>query len=128
MCNKAASMDFADDILSNIPFDYVNPYKNEIYGLYRIETPQGCAEFIKIAKGQLYEPHIHDIASAQFIFVMGEGKVLMDDKTYDYKKGSVFNVPKGIKHGFIVDSDTSVNRGMINRKFVTAQDIINPVI
>jgi len=99
-------MEFADEILANIPFEYVNPYKDEIYGLYRIETPEGCLEFIKINKGQRYDLHIHDVANAQFIFVMGSGEVTLGNEVYEYRKGSVFNVPTGVKHGFTVEQDT----------------------
>lgn len=99
-------MAFADEILANIPFDYVNPHKDEVYGLYRIDTPRGCVEFIRINRGMPYEPHIHDVTSAQFIFVMGRGVVLLDGEEFPYEKGSVFNVPAGVRHGFEVEEDT----------------------
>lgn len=99
-------MHFADEILSSIPFDYVNPYKDEVYGLYRIDTPKGCVEFIRISKGMPYEPHIHDVTSAQFIFVMGRGRILLDNIEIAYEKGSVFNIPAGVRHGFVVEEDT----------------------
>lgn len=106
MAATTAEPAFAEEILSGIPFEYVNPHKDEVYGLYRIETPKGCLEFIQIRRGMPYEPHIHDVTSAQFIFVQGRGTVLLDDRRFDYEKGSVFNVPAGVKHGFVVEEDT----------------------
>ena len=99
-------MDFANDILASIPFNDINTYKDEVFGLHRIETPTGCVEFIRVTKGQKYELHVHDVTSAEFIFVMGKGKVLLGDEEFEYSKGSVFDVPVGAKHGFIVEEDT----------------------
>lgn len=79
---------------------------DEFYGVNRIQTRQGGVEFVKLYKNMPYKPHIHDKASAIFIFLTGRGKLLLDGKAHPYNPGQKFAVPAGVLHGFELDEET----------------------
>lgn len=99
-------MELADKILALLPYENKVTSDTESFGIYRVPTSIGCLEFVKLYTNISYQPHIHDFCSAQFIFLSGKGYVTLDGEYFSYHKGSVYNVPAGVIHGFIIEEDT----------------------
>lgn len=86
--------------LKNIEYEDKQTDDKEKFGIYRIPTSSGCVELVKLYADTVYKPHIHDKASAVFVFLKGKGKLILDDEFIDFKEGDLFDVPAGVKHGF----------------------------
>ena len=99
-------MDYYLKSLENIEFENKQTSEDEYFGIYRVPSSSGCIDFVKLYANVKYEPHIHDKASASFVFLTGSGKLILDDDEFDYQKGSIFNAPAGVKHGFIQKEET----------------------
>jgi quercetin dioxygenase-like cupin family protein len=99
-------MDFYTKAIENIEFEDKQTNDLEKFGIYRVPTSSGCIEFVKLYAGINYKPHIHDKASAKFIFLTGAGRVILDEEESIFVVGSVFYVPAGVKHGFNLKEET----------------------
>lgn len=99
-------MELADKILDQLPFEDKVTSETEKFAIYRIPSAIGCVEFVRLYTEIPYVPHIHDRCCAEFIFLSGKGKVILDKMEYPYQKGSVYNAPAGVMHGFIIEEDT----------------------
>ncbi len=99
-------MDYYIKSIENIEFEDKQTDDDEKYGIFRVPTSSGCIEFVKLYLDTVYKPHIHDKASAKFIFLKGKGKVILDEKTIDYYEGFICEAPVGVKHGFIQEEET----------------------
>jgi quercetin dioxygenase-like cupin family protein len=53
-----------------------------------------------------YHSHRHKKSKAKFYIVFGEGKIILNKRKKSYKKGDVFNIGKGVSHGFEPKSKT----------------------
>lgn len=100
------AFDFFLQALTGIEFDEKQTDNNESYGIHRVPTAFGCVEFVKLHKDMVYKPHIHDKASAKFLFLTGTGKVIIGAEEIEYKEGLVCTVPAGVMHGFVHDEET----------------------
>jgi quercetin dioxygenase-like cupin family protein len=99
-------MDYYLQSLITIGFENKVTSEMESYGICRVPSETGCVEFVKLYANISYQPHIHDKASATFIFLSGTGKVVLDGIDYPYKKGSIYSAVAGVKHGFVQDEET----------------------
>lgn len=99
-------MDYYLKALANISFEIKETSDTESFGIYRVPSDSGCVEFVKLFANISYKPHIHDRASATFIFLSGKGKVVLNGEEYPYEKGSIYKAPAGVKHGFILEEET----------------------
>lgn len=99
-------MDFYTKAIENIEFEDKQTNDLEKFGIYRVPTSSGCIEFVKLYPNIDYKPHIHDKASAKFIFLTGAGSVILDEEESVFNVGSVFYVPAGVKHGFKLKEET----------------------
>lgn len=99
-------MELTEKILESLPYEEKVTSDSESFGIYRVPTSVGCLEFVKLYTNIPYKPHIHDFCSAQFIFLSGKGFVTLDGEQFPYQKGSVYNVPSGVMHGFFIEEDT----------------------
>ena len=97
---------FDTKAITNIAFEDKQTDDSEKFGIYRVPSTSGCIEFVKLHKETIYKPHIHDKASAKFIFLIGTGKVILDEVQLDYYPGFQCEAPAGVKHGFILNEET----------------------
>jgi len=75
--------------------------------LYRLGLFKNSSfELAEIKNGVDYPQHYHKSSKAEFYFIMGEGKIILNGKEYPYTKGDIFAVKKGMKHGFKPSKDT----------------------
>lgn len=100
------TIEFYNKAIQNIDFENKQTDDNEEYGIYRVPTASGCIEFVKLHKDTIYKPHIHDRASAKFIFLTGTGKVILDKVQLDYYPGFECDAPAGVMHGFAQNEET----------------------
>ena len=100
------TFNFFEKAVAGIEFDEKQTKDNESYGIHRVCTASGCIEFVKLYKNMVYKPHIHDRASAKFIFLSGTGKVIIGDEEILYSEGLICSVPAGVMHGFIQHEET----------------------
>jgi quercetin dioxygenase-like cupin family protein len=94
------------ETIQSMDFEDKQTADNEFYGVNRIQTSQGGVEFVKLYKDMSYKAHIHDKASAIFIFLTGTGNLLLDGKAFPYAPGKQFDVPAGVLHGFELAEET----------------------
>jgi mannose-6-phosphate isomerase-like protein (cupin superfamily) len=99
-------LDFYIKAIENIVFEDKQTDDDEKFGIFRVPTISGCIEFVKLYKAIHYKPHIHDKASAKFIFLTGKGTMILDDKSFPFQEGSIYEAPAGTKHGFILEEET----------------------
>lgn len=99
-------MELFEKIMWDVAFEDKQTDDEEAFGIYRIPTSTGCLELVKLYTEIPYKPHIHDHCSAQFIFLSGSGQLLLDGQSFPYKKGSVYHVPSGVLHGFVIEEST----------------------
>jgi quercetin dioxygenase-like cupin family protein len=99
-------MELFDQILWNVAYEDKLTDDEEAFGIFRIPTSTGCLELVKLYPEIPYKPHIHDHCSARFIFLSGAGRLILDGQAYPYSKGSVYDVPAGVLHGFEIQEDT----------------------
>jgi mannose-6-phosphate isomerase-like protein (cupin superfamily) len=99
-------IDFYLHSIQNIAFEDKQTNDDEKFGIYRVPSTSGCIEFVKLYKETAYKPHIHDKASAKFIFLTGTGKVILNEVILDYSPGFACVAPAGVKHGFIQNEET----------------------
>jgi quercetin dioxygenase-like cupin family protein len=99
-------LNFYRKSLENIEFEDKQTDDLEKFGIYRVTTASGAIEFVKLYADTIYKPHIHDKASAKFIFLKGSGSVILDEVESPFTEGSIFDVPAGVKHGFKLSEET----------------------
>lgn len=106
-------------ILDSIKFEKVHPSKKETIELFRLPTKKGCVEFVKLSQKH-YEPHKHQKVDARLYVLEGSGKIILNGKPHKYKRGSIFNVPRGTSHGFEISLPTIFlsiqNKAILNKK------------
>jgi mannose-6-phosphate isomerase-like protein (cupin superfamily) len=99
-----------DDFFVNAvrQIEYEDKYTDdeERFGINRLVTKTGGVEFVKLYSDTKYKPHIHDRASAKFIFLVGEGEVLLDDEVHPFIPGTIIDVLAGVMHGFNLREET----------------------
>ena len=98
--------DFFINTIKQIEYEDKYTDDEERFGINRLITKTGGVEFVKLYSDTKYKPHIHDRASAKFIFLVGEGEVLLDDKVHPFKPGTSIDVPSGVMHGFNLKEET----------------------
>ena len=73
----------------------------ESLDLYRLGVFNASMfELVELQAGQFYPPHIHK--------KLGEGKIILDGREHNYRPGAMYNVGKGISHGFKVRTQTLI--------------------
>lgn len=83
-------------ILNKIPKEII-----EGFGLYRLGIFDNSSfDIVELNPKKEYPPHSHKKSKAKFYMILGEGKIILGDKKKQYKAGNVFNVTRGMKHGF----------------------------
>ena len=95
-----------NEIFESLEFDDKQTSDTERFGIYRMNSTKGCIEIVKLYKEVAYQPHIHDHVDAQFIFVLGKGKVILGDQKIPYAPGSKATAMAGVLHGFELEEDT----------------------
>ena len=81
----------------------------ESLDLYRLGVFNASMfELVELQAGQFYPPHIHKKSRAALYFVLGEGKIILDGREHNYRPGAMYNVGKGISHGFKVRTQTLI--------------------
>ncbi len=89
-------------ILDRIPKDEVENIK-----LFRLGVFENSSyEFVELKKAEDYPGHHHKKSDAKFLFILGEGDIILDGKKHKYKKGDSFDIPRGMVHGFQPDTQT----------------------
>tara|TARA_Y100000385_G_scaffold66934_1_gene66706 strand:- start:20241 stop:20618 length:378 start_codon:yes stop_codon:yes gene_type:complete len=91
---------FFADIIGKIRFEDKFTDDEERFGINRLETEDGGVEFVRLYKDTKYKPHIHDKASAKFIFLVGTGEAILDEEPVLYSPGTIIDIPAGVMHGF----------------------------
>jgi quercetin dioxygenase-like cupin family protein len=61
-----------------------------------------------LPKGTIYPPHSHEEGNARLYILSGKGVIILEQKKIIYDRGSVFNLTKGIMHGYEVEEETLV--------------------
>ena len=109
-------------LLSKIPVDVVEHIK-----LYRLGVFDNSSfELVELKKAQDYPTHHHKNSEAVFYFILGSGLIVLDGKNLSYKKGDMFTIKKGMKHGFKPETETlflSVQTPPIKNKQTRKEDI-----
>ena len=111
-----------NQLLNKIPHDSV-----ENISLYRLGIfGDSSYELVELSAEEDYPAHSHKNSSAVFYMILGEGKIILNEKAKQYKRGEVINVGKNVKHGFKPKSDTlflSVQTPPIKNRKTGKEDI-----
>lgn len=115
-----------EDVVAHLAFEDKQTDDEEKFGIHRLFPTKGCIEFVKLYPNIKYKAHIHDQSSARFIFLKGNGKVIIGDKSFDFKPGFQIDAPAGVKHGFEIASEAiflSIQTNPIQNQETGAIDI-----
>jgi quercetin dioxygenase-like cupin family protein len=63
-------------------------------------------DYVSIAGGRTYPPHIHDDSAAVIYITRGSGMLLLGDKRIPYAAGARYFLASGVAHGFETAEDT----------------------
>jgi len=92
----------AESLLNKIPKDIVEHMK-----LYRLGVFDNSSfELVELEAEEDYPLHYHKNSEAEFYMILGEGFIIIGDKKDEYKPGSKFLIPKGVRHGFVPKTQT----------------------
>ena len=98
-------VDSVKEILKSLNYRKIE-LDNENLEISRVNSEKGCVEFVRIFEGKEYKQHYHENVDGKFYFLEGKGKIIINDKELEYKKGSTLVVPRKMRHGFIVEEET----------------------
>lgn len=98
--------EFIKTTIESIVFEDKQTSETEFFGIYRIPTQSGCLEIVKLYPNIPYAPHIHDFCSAEFVFLEGQGYVIIGEDKIPFEKGTTCFVPAGVIHGFEITDAT----------------------
>ncbi|MBS3071915.1 cupin domain-containing protein [Candidatus Pacearchaeota archaeon] len=90
------------EFLANLKNEFV-----EGMHIHKLAIVKGSSyDLVGIRAHRPYPEHFHKKSKAVFYIIYGEGKIILNGKKENYLDGSVFSIPRGMKHGFEPLSDT----------------------
>ena len=63
-------------------------------------------DFVVFDRNTIHPPHVHQKVSSKLYVIEGNGKITLGSEDCEYKRGDIFIVPKGTRHGFKVIETT----------------------
>jgi quercetin dioxygenase-like cupin family protein len=102
-CNKKRNI---IDKLKEIPFERLTPSDKEFLDIHQIPTREGRIDLVRLFPDSIYAPHIHEETDSDVTIIAGNGTVSIGNSIHSYTQGSKFVFPKGIPHGFKVETET----------------------
>lgn len=134
---KEANLVIPEDCVLEISAHYgLDDYKNNGCAIFSLVNREYCKKYIILLPEQKHPTQFHKIKEETFILISGDLELVVDNKTHNLSKGSIYVIQRGSEHqmtsknGCIIEElstthipddsyylDNSINENK-NRKFV----------